>query len=340
MYRFVADENWVKGSLHCHSTSSDGHLSPGDVADYYVSRGYGLLALTDHGKITTNFVNDGECTVLTGIEVSKGQSKLGEPYHIVALGVDDPSINDLNSPLEVIDNVKSAKGLVIVAHPSWSSLVHEDLAVLKDYSGIEVYNTGCDVEVAKGYAVSHWDNLLSMGRECWGYAVDDAHRYLVPPLDADGGWICIEKPSDNTAAMKMLKTGQFFSSTGPRFKSLEMSDSAVHLKCSPVTRVNIVSHNGRGLCISMNDLGYLLKAWKNPSERQKMAHRYRQVEVNTENKVTTAFLDEIAWKAKIVFSPKGIEQVEVESRIFLRYMRVEASDLKGRTAWSNPIYLK
>ncbi len=340
MYRLVVDENWVKGSLHCHSTSSDGHLSPRDVADYYVSRGYGLLALTDHGKITTNFVNDENCTVLTGIEVSKGQSKLGEPYHIVALGVDDPSINNLTSPSDVIDKVKSAEGLVIIAHPSWSSLVHEDLASLKDYDGIEVYNTGCDVEVAKGHAVSHWDNLLSMGRECLGYAVDDSHRYFVPPIDANGGWIYLEKPDDAATALKMLKKGQFFSSTGPVFTSLEMSDSAVRLRCSPVTRVNVVSHNGRGLCISMSDLGCLLKAWKIPSERQKMAQRYKQVEVNAENKVTTIFLDEIAWKAKIAFSPRGIEQVEVESRIFIRYMRVEASDLQGRTAWSNPVYLK
>jgi len=120
----------------------------------------------------------------------------------VALGVDDPDINNLTSPSGVIDKVKSAEGLVIIAHPSWSSLVHKDLASLKDYDGIEVYNTGCD-EVAKGYAVSHWDNLLSMGRECLGYTVDDSHRYHVPPIDANGGWIYLEKPDDAATAVNV-----------------------------------------------------------------------------------------------------------------------------------------
>ena len=215
MYRLDVNENWVKSSLHCHSTSSDGHLSPKEVVDYYASRGYGLLALTDHGKITTNCINSKEGTFLTGIEISKGEGKLKEPYHIVGLGVNDPGLNGLSSPSEVIDEINSAGGLAIIAHPSWSSLVHEDLMALKGYVGIEVYNTGCDVEVAKGYATTYWDHLLSSGVECWGFAVDDAHRYYVPPIDADGGWVWLENAGDPETAMKSLKTGQFYSSTGP-----------------------------------------------------------------------------------------------------------------------------
>ena len=339
MYRLDVNENWVKGSLHCHSTSSDGFLSPKEVADYYVSRGYGLVAVTDHGKITTDCINSKEGTFLTGIEISKGEGKLKEPYHIVGLGVEDPRLNNLSSPSEIIDEINSAGGLAIIAHPSWSSLVHEDLTALKGYVGIEVYNTGCDVEVAKGYATTHWDHLLSSGVECWGFAVDDAHRYFVPPIDADMGWICLQNTSNPERAIELLRMGQFYSSTGPAIKALEMSNSLVRLKSTPVTRVNVVSHNGRGTCIDMDNLRWLLKAWKKPVERQRMTRMYSSVEANIEDKITTAFLDSKAWKAKIVFNSKGIEQLEIESRVFSKYIRVEALDKRGKTAWTKPIHI-
>ncbi len=340
MYRLNINNTWVKGSLHCHSTSSDGFLSPKEVAEYYVSRGYGLLAITDHGKITTDCINNKEGTFLTGIEISKGESRLKEPFHIVGLGVDDPSLNGLSSPSEVIDKINNSGGLAIIAHPSWSSLVHEDLIGLRGYVGIEIYNTGCDVEVAKGYATSHWDHLLSSGIECWGVAVDDAHRYFVPPIDADGGWVWLKNADDLETAMKLLKTGQFYSSTGPEFKTLEVSYGSVRLRSTPVTRVNVVSHNGRGLCIDMSNLQRLLNAWKKPDERRRMVRMYESVEANMEGKVTTAFLDGKAWKAKTTFSPKGIKQLEIESRIFSKYVRVEALDQYSHTAWTNPVLLK
>jgi hypothetical protein len=339
MYRLDIDESWVKGSLHCHTTSSDGFLSPKEVADFYHSKKYGLLAITDHGKVTKDHINSQEGTFLIGLEISKGESRMKEPYHIVGLGVDNPKCNNLSSPQKVIDEINSAGGLAIIAHPSWSSLVHEDLACLKGYAGIEVYNTGCDVEVAKGYAVTQWDSLLSSGFKCWGYAVDDAHRYSIPPIDADGGWVWVKNADDSVTILKLLKTGQFYSSTGPEIKALEMSDHVVCLKSTPVFRVNMVSHDGRGLCIDMKNLQVLLKAWKEPTERKGMTRMYNHVEANVEGEITTAYLDGRAWKAKIIFSTKGIEQLKVEGNLFRRYVRMETSDKRGKTAWTNPMFL-
>lgn len=297
------------------------------------------MAITDHGKVTKDHINSQEGTFLIGLEVSKGESHMKEPYHIIGLGVDNPRCNNLSSPQEVIDEINNVGGLAIIAHPSWSSLVHEDLACLKGYAGIEVYNTGCDVEVAKGYAVTHWDQLLSSGVKCWSYAVDDAHRYSVPPIDADGGWVWVKNANDSTTTIKLLKTGQFYSSTGPEIKALEMSDHVVHLKSTPVYRVNMVSHDGRGLCFDMNNLRVLLKVWKEPAERKGMTRMYNHVEANVESEITTAYLDGRAWKAKIIFSTKGIEQLKVEGSIFRRYVRVEASDKRGKIAWINPMFL-
>ncbi|MEM2939889.1 MAG: PHP domain-containing protein, partial [Candidatus Bathyarchaeia archaeon] len=175
---------WLKGCLHCHSTLSDGVLSPEDVAHFYEERGYTLLSITDHNKISK--VKEFRGIYHYGIEISKGRCKLGESYHIVILGIDDPAILNMDDVQSIIDYSKEAGGLAFIAHPYWSNLVHEDLDKLEGYVGIEIYNTGCDVEVAKGYSLIHWDGLLTLSRKTWGIAVDDSHRYFKPPIDADG----------------------------------------------------------------------------------------------------------------------------------------------------------
>jgi hypothetical protein len=38
----------LKGCLHCHTTCSDGDLTPQEVADAYQARGYDFIAYTDH----------------------------------------------------------------------------------------------------------------------------------------------------------------------------------------------------------------------------------------------------------------------------------------------------
>ncbi len=338
MYALEVDESWVKGMLHCHTTSSDGFLSPEEVADFYRSRGYGLLAVTDHSNVTKSHIKSREGTFLTGIELSKGESLLKEPYHIVGLGVDLSELRNLGGPQETIDAFNSAGGLAFIAHPSWSSLVHEDLACLKGYAGIELYNTGCDVEVAKGYSVAQWDSLLSSGVRCWGFAVDDTHRYTVPPIDADGGWVVL-KAGEPAEMLESLKNGQFYSSTGPEIKAVKISSSAVQLLSSPVFRVNIVSHDGRGLCFDADNLRELMKAWREPVHRKGMERMYSNVESSVEDETSLVSIDGRSWKAEVALSPKGIEHVKLEVSHFRGYVRVEATNERGKTAWTNPLFL-
>lgn len=340
MFKLNVDDTWVKGSLHCHSTASDGILKPKEVVDYYLSRGYGLIAITDHGKITTEHINNQRGILLSSIEISKGTSKLRDNYHIVAIGVDDPALNDLKSPSEVIDEINASGGVAIIAHPYWSELVYEDLINLSGYIGIEVYNTGCDVEVTKGYSTVHWDDLISSGVKSWGFAVDDAHRYFVPPIDADGGWIWV-KVTDKSpeAVIESLKAGHFYSSMGPKINRLEMSESLIHVELTPVTRVNIVSRNGRGLSIEKRYLLRLIKMWKSPGRRCHLERMFDSIEVNEKNGLTRAFITGKKLKAETAFDRKGLKLLHIEAKFDGDYVRIEAIDKNGRTAWSNPLLL-
>lgn len=43
---------WLKGSLHIHTTNSDGGLRPEEVYDWYKEKDYDFIAVTDHNLIT------------------------------------------------------------------------------------------------------------------------------------------------------------------------------------------------------------------------------------------------------------------------------------------------
>ena len=40
--------NFYKANLHCHTTVSDGSLTPAEVKDAYKAHGYSVIAYTDH----------------------------------------------------------------------------------------------------------------------------------------------------------------------------------------------------------------------------------------------------------------------------------------------------
>ncbi|MFA0791210.1 PHP domain-containing protein [Microbulbifer echini] len=80
--------------LHCHSTASDGILSPTQLVSRAKSQGVTLMALTDHDTLAgvVEAQKEGDrlgVTVLAGIELSSLWGR--RPVHIVGLNVDPAS---------------------------------------------------------------------------------------------------------------------------------------------------------------------------------------------------------------------------------------------------------
>ncbi|MFQ7431976.1 MAG: PHP domain-containing protein, partial [Sutterella wadsworthensis] len=46
---------WLRGSLHCHSTNSDGEVPPEQVAARYKAEGYDFICVTDHFRPEFNY---------------------------------------------------------------------------------------------------------------------------------------------------------------------------------------------------------------------------------------------------------------------------------------------
>lgn len=81
----------LNADLHCHSTVSDGTLSPEDLALRASSHGVGLWALTDHDEVggQTRAAKAAAALgmkYLTGVEISV--TFIGQTVHIVGLGFD------------------------------------------------------------------------------------------------------------------------------------------------------------------------------------------------------------------------------------------------------------
>uniref|UniRef100_UPI00403DC16C RNase RNM n=1 Tax=Pasteurella multocida TaxID=747 RepID=UPI00403DC16C len=80
--------------LHCHSTASDGVLSPTEVVARAVEKGVNVLALTDHdttaGLAEARLaVQQADLTLISGVEISTTWEN--RAIHIVGLGFDETS---------------------------------------------------------------------------------------------------------------------------------------------------------------------------------------------------------------------------------------------------------
>jgi len=251
---FKAKGIWVKGNLHSHTTFSDGMLTPQQLVYLYERNGYDFIAITDHGVIAPiDDLSKEDFLVLRGVELAVGSGELGDPFHIVAIGIDEQlpvkNIKRDTDPQEVIDLIKEHEGEAIIAHPYWSSLTLRDLESLRNYLGIEVFNTTCLVSIGKGLSTVHWDYLLTKKKQIYGFAVDDVHWHFDEhrPPDALGGWVMVRvQDLSPSAILKALREGLFYSSTGPVIESIDIKGDEIYVRCSPVKYINFIVDRYRG----------------------------------------------------------------------------------------------
>lgn len=96
----LADDVWPmrdangRVDLHCHSTTSDGVLTPSEVVQRAAKRHLPLLALTDHDTVAgipeaRRRAEDEGLSFVAGVEISV--SFAGETIHIVGLNIDEQS---------------------------------------------------------------------------------------------------------------------------------------------------------------------------------------------------------------------------------------------------------
>jgi hypothetical protein len=305
---------WYRGNLHCHTTNSDGRLSPQETVDWFAGAGYHFLALTDHNRITDPAPLDGRgMCLLPATELTAAGGELGASYHLISLGLPAGAIlPPATTPVrESLAWLRRRHAVVFVAHPHWSGLTVADITSLppRAVAGIEIFNGGTVLDSHKGEAVAHWDEGLARGHRWWGIAVDDTHWHT---LDRGLGWVMVRAPDLTPAALlHALARGHFYASCGPEIRRVsvrpELDGVLLEVETSP--------------CAIIYALGY-------GSRNQFAVNREAIARGELGATITTASFHVRKEPAPVAGRPRPAP-----------YVRVQCVDWQRRSAWSNPIFL-
>ncbi|HEY5058000.1 MAG TPA: CehA/McbA family metallohydrolase [Gaiellaceae bacterium] len=304
MSLFEGDGLWLRCALHAHTTNSDGEMAPDMLVRHYEWAGYDVLAITDHW-VRTNERSTRKLLVIPSVELNAQCGGPEHDSHVLALGVEaDPVIpeNEFAPLQEVVDWIAANGGVAYLAHTYWSGLRTEQWEACDGLAGIEVWNAGCELEVGRGDSSLHWDEALERGRGLFALATDDSHH---PGYDSAFAWTMVraaERTQD--AVLEALRTGAFYSSTGPELAAVEVTDDAVTVQCSPAASVTLFTGRTRGARANAGRLGYPNNA--------------TILERDSAGLITACRLER-PWNAP--------------------YGRVEVAAPTGARAWTNPLWI-
>ncbi|MBE6596753.1 MAG: PHP domain-containing protein [Ruminococcaceae bacterium] len=210
---------FYKANLHCHTTISDGRLSPEEVKKGYKEQGYSVVAFTDHEVFIPHpELCDGEFLALNGYELETIEPVLDVKHrrctHLCFIAKDPEKkdqvcfskdyiwgnaknyldvINyDRSAPdyervyshegiNDLIANGKKAGFFVTYNHPRWSLETAEEYCGYKGMDAMEILNYGCAVMGYDDHNEQAYDEMLRSGSRIFCVAADDNHNKA--PMD-------------------------------------------------------------------------------------------------------------------------------------------------------------
>jgi hypothetical protein len=300
---FADEGSWLRCALHAHTTNSDGDLAPDLLVRHYEWAGYDVLAITDHW-VRTEEPSTRRLLVIPSVELNAEAPTREDDAHVLALGVSEvpPLPEDRFAPLEeVVAWIADHGGVPYLAHTYWTGLRTEQWWDCPGLYGLEVWNSGCELELGRGDAATHWDEALEHGRPLFALATDDSHH---PGYDSGFAWTWVraaEKTEE--AVLDALREGAFYGSTGPEIHAVEVNDGEVVVRCSPAQTVTLYSGGRHGARANAGRLG--------------LAHNADVLERDGAGLVTAVRL------ARPYDAPYG---------------RIEVQAPDGTKAWSNPLW--
>ena len=274
-YLIPKNGNFYKANLHRHTVISDGSLTPEEVKQAYLEKGFSIVAYTDHEMIVDHSdLEDENFLPITAYELSlngTGDLRFGTnvpSYHINFYAKDKhntvlPCFNEdyiwaPNSRAYITDEMRKTKFefkytvdcvnyiikkvteagfLACYNHPVWSMHSYPDYAPLKGLWGVEWHN---HASVCGGYpdTIQPYDDLLRLGTRLCPIATDDAHSLR----GAFGGWVMVKAEKlEYSTVMGALERGELYSSTGPEIKELYIEDGVLHIETGEVREIMLTT---------------------------------------------------------------------------------------------------
>lgn len=263
------DGNDYKANLHCHTKAHDlgmAFTTPLQIKELYKSKGYHVIAFTDHNKLTyKDYLNDPEFIALPGFEVTWNDAKTLKIYHFNCFPK-YPGVKEDYFPLDLdlrIENINKLikfyidnHYLVVYNHPAASfhgCSFHEteDFLGLKGIFAVEIYNNIVEKINRTGWSDVYYDAMLRNGHKIWAISADDNHsgwESLDFPPDSPyskymGGFVMIRaKELRHECIIKALEKGAFYSCAGkdgeaPKIHKMYIENNIFYADFSPVKAV-------------------------------------------------------------------------------------------------------
>lgn len=283
MYEYIKKNvAQYKANLHCHSTRSDGKLSPSELKKIYKEQGYSVLAITDHeAPYDYSEMSENDFLMITGYEAYIRPAPVYDLYrpevHINLFAKEPHNIKYINFNEEfckylpqaekdklckvgsqerrrydadyINSFIKTAKenGYICAHnHPVWSL---EHLEQMMEYDGffsMEICNYGSYLSNRIEYNAHLYDIMLRAGKHLFVHSADDNHNSAPsdsPAYDSFGAFTMIlSRDLSYPSIIEALEKGDFYSSMGPVIKELVFDGNKVHIETSPVRQITM--HDG------------------------------------------------------------------------------------------------
>lgn len=242
---------FYKGNLHTHSTLSDGRKTPAQVCRLYREAGYDFVSITDHFLETYGYpivdtrpYRTADFTTLIGAELHAPQTRSGQLWHILAVGLplDFATRGESETGPQIAQRAMDSGAFVAIAHPGWYHLTEADALSLGKVHAVEIFNgTSIDHNDAPdGWGLT--DMLTDQGHRYFVCATDDAH-FTPARADFATGWVMVKaRTLEPEALLDALKAGDFYASTGPQIHDVKLSkNKRLTVRCSPASRVFVTA---------------------------------------------------------------------------------------------------
>lgn len=267
-YLLPENGNFYKANLHCHTTISDGKMTPEEIKEAYTSRGYSVVAFTDHDVLIPHpELADENFLPLNSYEMEINEHFPRKPgsktCHMCLIALKPDNIKpvcfhrskylpknavnyveqvayDPNEPdyereytEECINDImKKARDngfFVTYNHPTWSREGHSDYSKYNFMHAMEVYNSECENIGYFEYNEKDYDDMLLSGKRIYCVATDDTHNREA----CFGGFTMIKADKlEYKTITDALLAGNFYASQGPEIYNLWVEDNVLHIDCS------------------------------------------------------------------------------------------------------------
>lgn len=281
MKRYLLPENgqFYKANLHCHTTVSDGKMTPEEIKETYLSRGYSIVAYTDHDiMVDHNDLADENFLPLLGYEIEITENKVhhGVPFHsvktchICLVAKDRETAKQvcyhrerymIGNGAQYREQAKFDETLPDYVREYSHEGINDIIAKAKEGGFFVTYNHPVWSREDSGDFLGYegMDAMEICNYGCYWAGYPEYNPYIYDQMLRAGKKIYCVGTDDNhvlahcggaftvikadkldyATIMKSLEDGNFYASMGPEIHELWYEDGNVHIKCSPVHTITI-----------------------------------------------------------------------------------------------------